>query len=366
MASQVTLKALGLNYSPNNLALPEGSLVVANDVIVRRDNVIESRRGFAEYSQTFGLTSDTSKQLISYKDRILNHYSNILQYDTGTVDSLGKAIMANFSGFYNEVQAGLRIKSIEANKNLYFTTDKGIKKISARTAADFTTASGYIKDAGAVKSLDFTATLDVTQGQASGFLPNDSTVAYRTLWGYRDINDNLILGAPSDSVAVYNYLNNVVPLDLNAFLIVLDNLKQNNATYHSVIHNSDTYGTETFGFSESFSSKFKVNITDDPSLYAANLIDAANYIDKFATLGDVYATYTFTVTALTTQTEVGAVYQDQRSGNKYTVQTQALVGATTLICTGTGDPAEGISGTTNLTFVSGTGQSPTIDRKSVV
>ena len=68
MASQVTLRALGLNYSPNNLALPEGSLVVADDIIIRRDNVVESRRGYREYSETFGIPEDRSKQLISYKD----------------------------------------------------------------------------------------------------------------------------------------------------------------------------------------------------------------------------------------------------------------------------------------------------------
>jgi len=144
MASQVTLKALGLNYSPNNLSLPEGSLVVADDVIVRRDNVIESRRGFREYSEEFGTIDDRSNQLIVYKDRILNHYNNILQYDTGVLDADGKAILEDFDGTYDETQAGLRIKSIEANKNLYFTTNNGIKKIAARTANDFTSNPGFI------------------------------------------------------------------------------------------------------------------------------------------------------------------------------------------------------------------------------
>jgi hypothetical protein len=360
MASQVTLKALGLNYSPNNLALPEGSLVVADDVIIRRDNVIESRRGFGEYSEQFGTANDHSKQLFTYKNRILNHYSNVLQFDTGTFDSNGKAILDDFYGTYQEVETGLRIKSIEANKNLYFTTDKGIKKIAARTAADFTSNIGFVKDAGAVKALDFSATLDISQGQTSGFLPVDSVVAYRILWGYKDLNDNLILGAPSDSISVYNYLSNIVSLDLNTFLIALDNCVQNTSSYYSVLHNSTTYGTQTFGASESFSSKFKVNINDDATVYAANLNSTAQYMDQFATLGDSTATYTFTVSALGTQTQAGAIYTDALSGNTFTVTTTANVGATSLICTGTGDPAYGISGTTNLTYTSGTGQSPTI------
>ena len=113
MASQVTLKALGLNYSPNNLALPEGSMVVADDVIIRRDNVVESRRGIKEYSENFGTINDRSKQIISYRNRILNHYSNTLQYETGLFDADGKAILANFSSPIQETEE-IMIKPLES------------------------------------------------------------------------------------------------------------------------------------------------------------------------------------------------------------------------------------------------------------
>ncbi len=227
MASQqVTLQAQGLNYSPNNLSLPQGSLVQADDVIIRRDNTIESRRGIREYSEGLGISTDRCKQLIEYKDRVLVHYANRLAFDTKELDASGKAIFDLFAGTYLETQTGLRIKSIEANKNLYFTTDEGIKKISAKTAADFTTSSGFITNAGAVKALDITAELDITQGQISGFLPQDSTVAYRMVWGQKDNNDNLLLGTPSNRVEVYNYLSNNMAMDINAMSIMLDNLDQ--------------------------------------------------------------------------------------------------------------------------------------------
>lgn len=380
MASQVTLKALGLNYSPNNLALPEGSLVVADDVIIRRDNVIESRRGFKEYSQEFGIGTDRSKQLIVYKERILNHYSNVLQYDTRTFNSDGKAIFNNFSGTYSEVQNGLRIKSIEANKNLYFTTSEGIKKIAARSASDFTTSAGFIKNAGGTKSLDFSAELDVSQGQTTGFLLSDSAVAYKTLWGYKDLNDNLILGAPSDSISVYNYLESIIPLDLNAFLLMLDNIAQNNptvpvaTTYASVLHNITTNGSDTFTSSESFSSKFSVDINEDASLYASNLLSAATYLDKFSLLADTNAitnikplrvgrfdnvggvgtitfatTYTFTITSAAFVT--GDVYIN--NGQAFTV-VSASATSTTVVMTGYGNPITP-SPTSTLTRISGTG-----------
>lgn len=227
MASQlVTLKALGLNYSPNLLGLEQGSLVQADDIIIRRDNVVESRRGFREYSEQFGSGSDRAKQLLEYKEKVLVHYSNKILFDTSTLDSNGKAIFNAFSGTYSETQDGLRIKSIEANKNLYFTTSEGIKKISARTSDDFTTASGFIKNAGAIKALDITGRLVSEQGNLSGFLPNDSAVAYRAVWGYKDLNDNLILGTPSNRVEVYNYALDTMAMDLNTLDIAIDNLNQ--------------------------------------------------------------------------------------------------------------------------------------------
>ena len=226
MASNVTLKALGLNYSPNLLGLPEGSLIVANNVIVRRDDVIESRRGMREYSEGIGSSTDHPKQLIEYKNRLLVHYANKLAYDTSTLNSEEKNIFNEFDGLYSETQSGLRLKSIESNKNLYFTSSEGIKKIAAKTAADFTTAPGFIIDAGAIKAIDFNADLTVSQGQIDGFLPDDSVVAYRFLFGYKDINNNLILGSPSDRIAVYNYLTDTLAMDINALTVVLDDIDQ--------------------------------------------------------------------------------------------------------------------------------------------
>lgn len=290
MGSQVNLKALGLNYSPNNLALPEGSLLVANDVIVRRDNVVESRRGFKEYSQNFGDETSRSSQLLTYKNRILNHYyapltgQGVLSYDTGVLDSEGKAIFSNFSGDFKETETGLRIKSIQSNKNLYFTTSEGIKKLAALSAA--TLGSSKIVDAGAVKAINFTAELDIQQGQSTGFLGFDSCVAYRVLWGYKDVNENLILGSPSDSVSVYNYLSDVCSLDMNALCVLLDNLVQNSSSYYSVIHNRTTNAaSETF--TGTFSSEFKSQLTDSADTLKTNLIGIATNIDRFSLLADI-------------------------------------------------------------------------------
>lgn len=289
MGSQVNLKALGLNYSPNNLALPEGSLITANDVIIRRDNVVESRRGFREYSETFGDETTRSSQLLSYKDRILNHFYDpfgvgILSYDTGVLDANGKAIFADYAGDFQETEPGLRIKSIQSNKNLYFTTSQGIKKLAATSAA--TLGSAVVVNAGAVKAIDFTAELDLIQGQSTGFLGFDSAVAYRIIWGYKDVNENLILGSPSDSVSVYNYLSDVCSLDMNALCLMLDNIVQNNQNYYSAIHNISTNSaSETF--TDTFTNTYKTQLTDSADTLKTNLIGIATNIDRFSLLADI-------------------------------------------------------------------------------
>lgn len=181
MANSIAnLSAKGLNFSPNNLSLPEGSLLQAENVIINRDNVIQSRRGFNLWGTPFGTEDDTLKQLIPYKGVLLRHFNTSLQYQDG-LNNAGINNFSLFSGSYSEQSPGLRIKSIEANKNLYFTTSSGIKKISARTAADFSTASGFITNAGGVKSIDFTASPIIELGNQTGFLPQDSAVAYRTV-----------------------------------------------------------------------------------------------------------------------------------------------------------------------------------------
>ena len=270
MASQVTLKALGLNYSPNNLALPEGSLLVADDVIIRRDNVVESRRGYKDYSTTLGVSNSRPKQLIEYKERLIAHYQTKLAFDTNTTNSQDQEVFTDFSGNYSETETGLRIKSIEANKNLYFTTSEGIKKLSVRSADDFSSASGLIVNAGAVKALDLDTVLLIDQGQLDGFLPTDSTVAYRAIWGYKDANDNIILGTPSARTEVYNYLSEVLSEDLNKLLLILDDLDQST----SLITDGNYYDT------------LHVLVSDDGETLKQNVLDLAEKLDTDLLFGN--------------------------------------------------------------------------------
>lgn len=197
-SQSLVLKHKGLSTYSNPLnpqVVIDGSHSESLNIVIDRNEVAEPRRGFFQYGDIFGVSSDRTKQLINYKDTVLRHVLSEIQYDSdGTgnfLTFLGDAV--------NEIQAGLRIKYIEANGNLYFTSATGIKKISARNSADFPTVK--IQPAGGVKALDLSATPNYS---ANGFLSGNSKVAYRLVWGYNDLNDNLILGAPSSRVVVYN------------------------------------------------------------------------------------------------------------------------------------------------------------------
>jgi len=292
MSASVTLKASGLVKQPNQLdpqSTPPGSLTVASNVIIKRDNVIESRRGYKLYGTAMSSPSDRAKQLMTYKGRILRHYSNKLEFDTLINDVDGNSIFNAFAGNYLEPQTGRRIRFIEANGNFYFTTDQGIKKISAKTAADFTTSSGFITQAGGIKALDVSANLQITLGNQSGFLPQDSAVAYRIVWGIKDNNNNLILGTPSQRVVIFNPLLNLMIPDFNRLLIQLDNVS-NNSGFPSLISDANYVSTYKLPITTSANElltnlKGLVAKLDTDILYADNVASAPLQIASAAISG---------------------------------------------------------------------------------
>lgn len=193
------LRARGLYTFQNELTVPEGAQSRADNIVIDEDGVIEPRRGFLEYGDSFATGSDVLKQLAAYKTRILRHYNSILQFDSD-----GSGTFSTFNGTYSELTSGLRLKFLEANSNCYFTTSDGIKKISATNASEFSTAANYITNAGGVKALDVQGLVKFETG---GFLPASSKVAYRIVWGIKDKNNNLILGSPSSRLVVTNTIS---------------------------------------------------------------------------------------------------------------------------------------------------------------
>lgn len=215
MASTVVLKAAGLYTSPNQLSLPEGALSDASNVIIKRDGIVEQRRGFKLYGNSSGGTFDRFKQLTVYRGRIIRHIIDQLEFDSN-----GEGDFNLFGGNYIEADPSARMKFVESNGNLYFTTSNGIQKISVKTADGLNSTT--VTKAGAAKAIGLEASVVYSPNQTNGFLPQDSAVAYRVLWAYRDANDNFVAGAPSQRELVYYYQLNSMLRDYMRFLNVLD------------------------------------------------------------------------------------------------------------------------------------------------
>jgi hypothetical protein len=243
---QTQLQITGLETLPSELG-EGGSLTQADNIVIDRENVAEPRRGFELYNGAFGSAGDRSKQLFTYKDRVLNHYQNKLQYDSGT------GAFISFDGNYSEPDPTQRMRSIDANSNFYFTTSDGVKKISATGADQFSSSSGFVVNAGGPKALDLEASL-VNQ---PGFFTYDSKVAYRILWGTRDANTNLILGAPSERVVISNSLSESLVKDFNDLLLNIDSAA---AASSSDIFNDTNYFLTLSLPSDATAADLRVNL----------------------------------------------------------------------------------------------------------
>lgn len=281
MASTVVLKAAGLYTSPNQLSLPDGALSQASNVLIRRDGIIEQRRGFSLYGNSGGSGSNRFKQLTTYRGRIIRHISNELEYDSD-----GAGLFQGFAGNYLEASSMLRMKFIESNGNLYFTSSNGIQKISVKAADDLNTAT--IVKAGAAKAIDIEGKTVYVANNNTGFLPQDSAVAYRVTWGYKDANDNFIQGSPSQRELVYYYQLNFMLLDYMRLLGVIDSFSNTPLTTARI---NDKNYVSTVGVVASSST----------SDLRAKLIALATKLDNDILLADS-ATAPLTLTAVPTIT----------------------------------------------------------------
>ena len=188
MAQQkLDLQLKGLYLSPNNLSsVPQGALEIADNVVIDRINIVESRRGQTQYGSPLTIGSAQVNKLFNYASSLVLNYSDKMAYDSGNGN------WVTYSGTYIAPSNDYKMRSLEALKNFYFTTSKGIYKLDRITNTP--------RPAGVVEALSGTATLT----GSSGFLVADSAVAYRILWAYTDANGNLLRGAPSQRLIVAN------------------------------------------------------------------------------------------------------------------------------------------------------------------
>lgn len=159
-------------------------MVVAENVVIDKPGVAETRRGFSQFGSSF---DETILKIFAFQDRLIVNTPERLSYDTN-----GEGDWNDYAGTFVS-PLNDKIRGTEANSNFYFTTNNGIYKI------DTITNNPY--PAGGVAALDVNAVL---AGAGSGFLSDTSQCAYRITWVYVDANDNEIEGDPSESVTLTN------------------------------------------------------------------------------------------------------------------------------------------------------------------
>jgi len=201
MSQSLTLKIAGLHTSLNELSsVPEGALLKADNIDIIKDHVAQPRRGFERLSAGFSTSTDRMDATFFYQAKQFGHHGT--QYTAGELSYFDSGSWTS-SGNFTSPAADIRIKFLEANQNLYFTSSTGIQKLDIYT--------GTPGLSGADKGLDIDATL---AGSGSGFLAVSYRVAYRILWGKKDENDNLILGAPTGRTDVKNTSGNTDDIDV--------------------------------------------------------------------------------------------------------------------------------------------------------
>ena len=205
------LANMGLFTMPNALSkVPQGSLLTGSNVVVDFDGLLSNRRGMKNVG-TVLLDPDTGNpqniyQYFEYKGvKIIWTGDNLSPADA--TDSNNHLWWYDSDGneTWTFIQKGVppsamslatiatdRYHSSEGNSNIFYTSTAGILK------QDDPKTSLY--SAGGFPGLDG---VGATTG-SSGFMTNNTEVAYRIVWTYTDANDNVISGTPSTRVVVSN------------------------------------------------------------------------------------------------------------------------------------------------------------------
>ncbi len=204
---KLELQLRGLYTAPNNLSgVPQGALEIADNVVINSKSLVSSRRGQTQYGTALDVGSGQVNKIFNYANALIANYDDKLAYDAGS------GSWTPYSGDYVAPSEEYRMRSLEALKNFYFTTDRGIYKLDAIDATPV--------PAGAPRALGGTGSTTGT----GGFLVEDSSVAYRVVWGYRDANQNLILGAPSQRLIVTNPSGSGADKDVSLTFLLPDTI----------------------------------------------------------------------------------------------------------------------------------------------
>lgn len=205
------LANMGLFTMPNALSkVPQGSLLLASNVVVDYDGLLSNRRGMTQFGAALVDAGNSHAQnvfqIFQYKGtKIIWTGDNLAAANATDTNNHLLWYDSDGNGTWTLIEKGFpgaamnnapvntdRYHSAEGNSNIYYTTTAGIYKQDDPATAPY--------PAGGLPGLDGTYALT----GSSGFMSTNTEVAYRMVWQYTDANNNLILGAPSTRLVAVN------------------------------------------------------------------------------------------------------------------------------------------------------------------
>jgi hypothetical protein len=194
MGNRSVIGVRGLNTSDNPLELEPGTLVRADNVVVRNRGTVEPRTGETQFSSLSG--GEKAVALYArWNNAVVSHGSSGTVAINGTLRDARPAPLAD----------RVRMKFAEARGNLYYTTADGVRFFYA------TNQSGLQAGVPRAPDLDFVASA-LAGNPDAGWMPADTQVAGKAVFGTRDANGNLKLGAPSGPLILTNPANQTIAI----------------------------------------------------------------------------------------------------------------------------------------------------------
>jgi hypothetical protein len=187
MAQKLELKISGLKTNPSQFGAKEGALKIAKNIVIDRPNTAGSRRGLDTYNHDLDDTGSGSFEgFFNYNSTLFTKYGDTFYRDDNDGDWLA------VKGSYTAPDSELKTRSVQNNGSFFFTTDAGLYKMESTTADP--------ELAGIPRAIG----MDLALVGDSGFFTANKQIAYRVVWGKKDVNGVVSLGYPSERGEIAN------------------------------------------------------------------------------------------------------------------------------------------------------------------
>lgn len=274
---QTIVECPGLITNTNNNSISPGALSVAENICIRRPNLIEHRRSMTQVSSVFSVAP---KALFTYGPAMLmldaSGHMQGMDHAGGALGTITDEITNGAITFNTLCDGG---GFAELNGNLYLTDIGtgygvgGLKRLSSFLVSR--SASAFV---GAPRALDLTLT---TPNPGTGFLAGYYSVAYRLAWKCIDANMNVIRGAPSGRFVFANGAATATNINIKSIIPaqILSDGASTAKWFYEIYRTPDSLGTATSA---------PPDPGDTMNLVYEGVVTATDIANKFISVTDIY------------------------------------------------------------------------------